>query len=639
MLNVVPPFLTIGLDKITTIFIVAGMYIRKAKKNSGNYKRTAYRLVENYRTPEGPRQRTILTLKNFDLPQSEWKLLSDTIEAKLKDQLLVLQDEKIEALADHYVSLIEEKRASEQRNVKILQNDDNPEYETVSLSSIVNKTIRTIGCEYIGLSVYKELGLDRLFSKLGFNERQCNLAALSIIGRLVNPGSENATREWALHRTGLDELLDTDFSNLSNNALYRIADVIYDNKEAIEDHLQEKERSIFQLPERVILYDLTNVHLEGRAIDNPKAQFGVSKQKRTDCKLITLGLIIDEYGFPKQSLVMEGNQSEPSSLIKMIALLENKSIEDLENCKHAKKNKTVVVDAGITTKDNLKMLTNYGYDYLCVARTKPLSEKDIKVGKLKKIRETKRNTVEVQLFKKESENILFCRSFLKGEKERQMLDKLKSRLEEELTGVRNSLEKKGGTKKYDKVVERIGRIKERNSSIARYCTIYVNKDENTNKATGINWEFTDPDKMNFNFSGSYCLKTSRQDLDETELWNLYTTLTLVESAFRSLKSELAFRPVFHRKEYRADSHLFIAVLAYHLLNVVRVRLWDKKIHISWDRLRRAMSTHSVVTTKMKTKKRKTILLKQASEAEYIHKHFYSALGLSSNPLKRKISKI
>lgn len=640
MANVVPSLLVLWLDKISVINIVVRMYIRADKKKSGNHERIVYRLVENYRTPKGPRQRTILTLKDFDLPQSKWKLLADTIKAKLKGQTMIFLDEKIEALADHYVSLIEEKRASEQKNVKILQNDNhNSDYETVSLSSIINKNIRTIGAEHIGLSIYQDLGLDRLFSTLGFNERQCNLAALSIIGRLVNPGSEHATREWALQRTGLGELLDTDFSNLPNNSLYRIADMIYDNKQAIENHLQEKERSVFQLPEKVILYDLTNVHLEGRATDNPKAQFGVPKQKRTDCKLITLGLIIDEHGFPKQSLVMKGNQSEPSSLIKMIALLENRSIEDLEKCKHVKKDKTVVVDAGITTKDNLKMLKDYGYDYLCVARSNPLSEKDIEEEKLKKVRETKKNTVEVQLFKKGSENVLFCRSFLKGEKERQMLDKLKSRFEEELTGVRKSIETRGGTKKYDKVLERIGRIKERNSSIARYYLINLTKDENTNKVTRITWEFTDPDKMNFNFSGSYCLRTSRQDLDETELWNLYTTLSLVESAFRSLKSELAFRPVFHRKEYRADSHLFIAVLAYHLLNAVRIRLWDKKIHISWDRLRRAMSTHCVVTTKMKTKKRKTILLKQASEAEYIHRYIYSALGISSNPLKRKISKI
>ena len=595
-------------------------------------------MVENYRTPNGPRQRTILTLKDFDLPEHSWKLLADTIEAKLKGQRTILNDEKIEALAEHYVSLIERKRLAEQRNVQVLQGEESPsDCESVSISSISNKHIRSIGAEYLGLSVYNELGLGRLFANLGFNQRQCNLAALSIIGRLVNPASESATREWALHRSGLGELLGADYSDLSNNSLYRIADKIYEHKQTLEEHLQRTEQTLFNLPEKVILYDLTNTHLEGRACNNSKAKHGLSKQKRTDCKLITLGLIIDEYGFAKRSLVMAGNQSEPLSLIEMIALLEGMTVEELEKTKHTKKNQTVVVDAGITTKDNLEILRRYGYDYLCVARTKPLSQKDIKKENLRLIKETKKNTVEVQLFEYEDENILYCRSFLKGEKERQMLDKLRMRFEQELLSVRKGLEKKGGTKSYDKVLERIGRIKERNSSIARYCLINLKKEDNTDKVTDITWEYTDPDTMNFNFSGSYFLKTSRKDLDGKELWDLYTTLTLVESAFRSLKSELAFRPVFHSKEYRADSHLFIAILAYHILNVIRIRLLDKKIHLSWGKLRKVMGTHSLVTTTMKTKKGKNIILRQASEAEYLHRQIYDALGLSCSPIKKKIT--
>jgi len=615
------------------------MYIRSVKKKSGNYERVVYRLVENYHTPNGPRQKTILSLKDFDLPRSEWKLLADSIEAKLNGQTILFLNEKIDALSDHYVSMLEEKRLSEQQAVQVLQGEEPSDYERVNLSSVNNKNIRSIGAEYLGLSVYKDLGLDRLFSELGFNERQCKLAALSIIGRLVCPGSENATREWALHRSGLGDLLGFDFSTLSNNALYRIADMLYDHKETIENHLHNTERSLFQLEEKVILYDLTNVHLEGRAVNNPKAKFGFPKQKRTDCKLITLGLIIDEHGFPKRSLVMEGNQSEPASLIEMIALLEGKTVDDLKVCKHGKKNKTIVIDAGISTKGNLEMLRNYGYDYICVARSKPLSDKDIEAEKLKKIKETKQNTIEVQLFQSGNENILYCRSFLKEEKERKMLEKLKQRFEEELVGIRNSLGKRHCTKRYDKVIERLGRIKERNSAISHYYLINVTKDELNNDATGITWEFTDPDKMNFNFSGSYFLKTSRQDLDESELWNLYSTLSVVEAAFRSLKSELAFRPVFHRKEYRADSHLFIAVLAYHLLNTLRIRLFSKNIHISWDKLRKVMSTHCVVSTTMRTSKNKKIILRQASDAEYLHRKIYNALELKSTPMKKTIIKM
>lgn len=614
------------------------MYIRKVIKKSAHKERVIFRLVESYRTANGPRQRTLLTLPNFDLPKEKWKTLADAIEAKLKDQLILYLEEDIDFLAEHYSTLIQEKRLSEQRSVSIVQESEETDFERINLKSVKHKNIRTIGAEYVGLSAYNDLGFNELFSDLGFNARQRELAVLSIVGRLVNPGSEKATREWTRHISGMDQLLNTSFKNLSNNALYRIADKIYEHKDTIEDHLQNKEKELFNLQEKLVLYDLTNTYFEGKVLSNSQAKFGVSKEKRKDCKLVTLGMIIDEKGFPKRSKMMAGNQYEPDSLLGMIAQLENKTIEELKQSKGDRKNKTVVMDAGIALERNLKMLKEYGYDYICVARSKPISEQEIKSANLKKIRETKQNTIKVQLFQNEAENILYCRSFLKGEKERAMLEKFKQKFEDELRLARAALSKKRGTKKYEKVIERIGRIKERNSAVAKYYLINVERDSESDKAKAITWEFNDVEKMKFNFSGSYFLKTSRIDLNEKMLFELYLTLNLIEAAFRNLKSELAFRPVFHRKKDRADSHLFIAVLAYHLLNSIRIRLSEKDIHISWQRLRKFLGTHTSVTTVMKNDAGQNILLQQSSEAEYFNNEIYKALGLKSRPLKRIITK-
>lgn len=614
------------------------MYIRKVEKKNGNYKRTIYRLVKSYRTENGPRQETILNLKDFDLPKEKWKILADAIEAKINDQLVLYLDKDIDFLATHYTSIIQEKRLAERRSMEVIVESEDAEYEPVNIKSVKNDKIRTIGAEYVALSMYKNLKLDRLFTDLGFNEQQLNLATLSIVGRLVNPGSERATREWAMNSSGLDKLLNTDFQSLSNNALYRIADNIYDHKDTIESHLQNTERELFNLKETLVLYDLTNTYLEGRSLNNPKAQFGRSKEKRKDCRLITLGLIIDEDGFPKRSKIMAGNQNESKSLLGMIAMLENKSISELENSKELKKDKTVIMDAGISTNENLALLREYGYDYITVAKGKPITKEQIDLENLVKVRETKQNKVEVQLFKNESENILFCRSFLKSKKELSMLDNYRRKFENEMKVAESALFKNRGIKNYEKVIERIGRIKERNSSIARYYTINVIPDPDSPNAKEITWEFNDYDEMNFNYSGSYYLRTSRQDLDEKELWNTYTTLTMVEAAFKCLKSELAFRPIFHRREYRADSHLFIGVLAYHLLNSIRIRLDETDIHFSWNKLREILRTHTTVTTSMKTKSGKIILIQQASQAEYIHNEIYKALGLSNKPLRRIITK-
>jgi len=620
----------------SNIFVT--MYIRKVIKKSAHKEREVFRLVESYRTVNGPRQRTILTLKDFDVPEEKWKILADAIEAKLNGQLVLYLEKEIDFLAEHYSSLIQEKRLCERRNMETLLATDEPEYERIDLKSVKNKNIRTIGAEYVGLSIYNALGFDELFRELGFNERQRSLAVLSVVGRLVNPASENATREWIRHISGLEQLLKNTFKGLSNNALYRISDLIFTHKDKIEQHLQEKEKDLFGLQEKLVLYDLTNTYYEGKALRNSKAKFGPSKEKRKDCKLVTLGMIIDEKDFPKRTQVMPGNQYEPDSLLGMLAQLEGKTISELKASKGKKKNKTVIIDAGLALERNLEMLREYGYDYICVARSKPISGQEIKSENLKMIRETKQNTIKVQLFQNEKENVLYCRSFLKSEKERSMLEKFKQKFEEELENARASLSKKNGTKKYEKVIERIGRIKERNSAIAKYYLINVERDSKSAKAKNITWKFNDIEKLNFNFSGSYFLKTSRKDLDETELWELYSGLNTIEAAFRSLKSELAFLPIFHRKEERAESHLFIAVLAYHLLNSIRIRLLEKDIHISWQRLRKLLSTHTSVTTILKSDSGKNILLQQAAEAEYFHSEIYKALGLKNRPIEKIITK-
>ena len=223
-----------------------------------------------------------------------------------------------------------------------------------------------------------------------------------------------------------------------------------------------------------------------------------------------------------------------------------------------------------------------------------------------------------------------------SKKEQAMLAKYRQKLEEELDNAKASLSKKQGTKTYEKVLERIGRIKERNSSISRYYEINIIKKPGSDKVSDITWKAVDLDKQNFKFSGSYFLKTSRKDLDEMELWNLYTTLTMVESAFRSLKSELAFRPVYHRKEHRADSHLFIAVVAYHLLNTIRVKLKQKEFHISWEKVREIMNTQVAVTTEVKNREGKIILIRQSTEPELFHSEIYKALNINPKPVKQHL---
>jgi len=271
-------------------------------------------LVESLRTEKGSRQRFLLNLGKLTLPREEWPLLAKRIEEILHGQeRFFAGNPEIERLATHYAQKLIRKYETEYSESK--------QYESVDLDSLENERIRPVGAEYVSLSYFKKLEIDKCLSECGFSKRQMEVATLLIIGRMVSPGSERHTHQWAQNLSALDELLGTDFSSLSLNTLYKMCDKLLENKDVIEKHLREKEHDLFGLDEKIILYDLTNTFLEGQAASNPKAKFGRSKEKRSDCRLLTLGLVIDGNGFPKTSKVFAGNQSEPKALLEMMVHL------------------------------------------------------------------------------------------------------------------------------------------------------------------------------------------------------------------------------------------------------------------------------------------------------------------------------
>ncbi len=616
------------------------MFIKEIKKKNKGYDKIfiSHRLMESYRTERGPRQRKILSLGKLDLPKEQWKLLADRIEEKVIGQESFLSiDENIESLATHYASLIIQQRITlSKHQVKKTQQ---AEYETIDINSVSNSKVRSIGAEYVGYETFKQLGLDTLFGKLGLSKQEIDLAALSIVGKLVYPASEHRTRAWAKHLTGLDELLNADFSHLSNNALYRTSDLLLSFKTQIEEHLKFRERNLFSLKEKIILYDLTNTYFEGSTKRNNKAKWGRSKEKRSDCPLVTLGLVIDEMGFPKASKIFKGNVYEADTLLKMLELLQGETIQSASTKERpkAKKGITVVIDAGISTEDNLALLKAEGYDYICVARNKPFDESEIELDNLVTIKKDKTNKVEAKLVKGENESVLYCKSFLKEKKEQAMKTKMQQRFEDGIKQIAVSLTKKGGVKKYDKVLERIGRLREKNASIAHYYRVDVKHKDGI--ATAVDWKFVKVEKAKQRFSGSYFLRTSRTDLTEQKIWSLYVMLTNLEDAFRYLKDELGLRPVHHQKESRSDGHLFITVLAYHLLISIQTKLRSSGIYMRWSTIRDFLINQVRITTGMTNKDGKRIYIRNCSEAEPFHRAIYNALGLNHRPLQAKRTKI
>ena len=601
------------------------MYIRKVRKTDPKSGKTYFyhQLVESYRTPKGPRQRTLLNLGRLELPEDELKFLADRIEDLLIGQLPLLEvPERIETLARHFASLIRKKKF--QKGKDRVQYET--QWETIDVNSIKNEDARTVGAEVVGDWAYKKLRIAQILEGVGFNKKEIDRAKVLVIGRLVNPGSEKEIHEWFHKRSGLDEVMDIDPKGISLSSLYRISDKLVANKESIEERLVERERDLFGLGEQLILYDLTNTYFEGAVSESDLSKRGKSKEKRNDRPLVTVGIILDEDGFPKASRIFPGNVSEPSTLEK---ILDDFFINSPRQLPLNGKLPTVVMDAGIATEENLEMIRQKGLDYICVDRRKV---KEIPSGEEKVVHEGNYGTVTAVRVEEPDEVFLYCNSTGRAKKEEAIKNRFQLRLEEDLEKIKQGLKRKGGIKRYSKVLERIGRVKEKYSSVSQFYEITV-KEEN-GKAVDVCWKIKSEEKFQLRFSGTYKLRSSRTDLSDKELWDIYNLLSNIEASFRSLKHELSLRPIYHRIDRRIRGHIFITVLAYHLLCVVQRKLRERGISHSWDRIRKHLSSLIRVTTTMVNKKGKTIHLRQTTELEPFHLEVYNALELPLRPLQR-----
>jgi transposase len=418
-----------------------------------------------------------------------------------------------------------------------------------------------------------------------------------------------------------------DFSRLSLDRVYKVSDWLMRHKDALEWHLRQSEGQLFALEEKIILYDLTNTFFEGSGTYNPKARYAKSKEKRSDCPLVTLGLVLDMNGFPKNSQVFEGNISEPKTLETMIRRLAGRDI-----FKDSFTKPTIVLDAGVASEANIQWLKDTHYPYIVVSRRKKRHlPPDLTMVAVKEDDKTSTVLVQAGLAKNhETDEVeLYCHSSDKEKKEEGIKTTFQQRFEAELLKARNALGLRGGTKCYGKVVERIGRLKERFKLVSHLYKVTVEKDTETDKAKEITWSH----KKRGETSGTYCLRTDRKDLNEQQIWDIYTMLTDIEDAFRCMKSELGLRPIYHQKETRCDAHIFITVLAYHLLHTIRFKLRQKGVRSCWTTIRQQLSTQVRVTTTMKREDGKVIRIRKSSKAEPSHQAIYDALHLTYQPGK------
>ena len=602
------------------------MFIREiVKKNPSSPKNFVYhRLMESVRTPKGPRQRILLNLGHLDLPRADWKALANRIEEVFSGQDSFEKPlPHVESLAQHYAQQL---RRREMQSLPTPETEA-PDWQRVNLNSLSKSEDRTIGGEAVAHEFWRRLEFPQMLADMGLGREEIEKAALLVIGRLLHPASERGTALWGESISALGELLGADFGRLGNNSLYRTSDRLVEHRDEIEARLAQREKALLQLGEKIVLYDLTNSYLTGRAHESSQARHGRSKEKRSDCPLLTLALVLDEDGFPKASRLLPGNVSEPGTLQHFLQTLKPHFESQLP---FRQGPPTVVIDAGIGTEDNLALMRREGFHYISVSRKRP---KEIPQEGLTVIREGPDSTIQAKRLDRDGEVLLYCESSARARKEESMKARFQQHFEQGLGAIVGSLTKKGGVKSYERVLERLGRLKQKYPTISQFYQVEVEHELDIVKK--ISWSIDQQEELKVRFSGSYYLRSDRTDLDERELWSLYTMLTHVEDAFRCLKSELGLRPTFHRIDRRLEGHFFISVLAYHLLASIQRELKKKGISRCWSTVRMLLARQNRSTASLTNDKGQRIHIRLTGDPEPFNLEVYRALGLPPKPLKAK----
>ena len=460
--------------------------------------------------------------------------------------------------------------------------------------------------------------LEEFLEGLGFNGRQRAVALGLIIGRMAQPGSERATWRWLCQRSGLGELLGVDFESLSLMRLYRVSDTLMAHREAIENHLFEQVTELFSLKHTVTLYDLTNTFFEGEAQGQPKARRGHSKEKRSDCPLLTLGLVLDGSGFVRRSEVFAGNADEDKTLAPMLAALQ------------APRDALVVMDAGIATEKNIAWLRDHGYRYLVVSRQRTRLFDPERATAIETRSHHKVHLHRV-VDEDQGEVRLYGYSEARAKKEEGISRRFAERFEGALRKLHGGLSRPRTRKSFAHVWQRIGRIQEQSRGAAQHYQVDVVADPQSGKATAVTWEHQPLPGTMLTHPGVYCLRTNVGDWDQQTLWRTYTMLTDLEAVFRSFKSELGLRPIFHSLQHRSDGHLFITVIAYQLVQIIRRRLAALGETASWTTLRRILKGQHRVTATFRRNDGRTLHVRKATRAEPHQLKIYTALGLDPAP--------
>lgn len=596
------------------------MFVRQVKKQNSKDGKVFYQysLVQSMRIDGKPRQRTIVYLgsDNEMRDKDNRAMVLQALKSLIYQQkeLFPLEiPEPLKQLAKKYYEKYQVKYQGVESPIDAPPAKDDTHYEQVAVDYVNCSDCKSFGAEHLCLQTLDKLHLSSILAELGFDKKDISRALISIAAKAIYSASEHKTAQILDINSSLKECLGYK-SSLTHKHLYQIADKLYEHKEVLDERLYSRIKDMFSLEDSIIIFDISNTYFESRKDESQIATHGCSKEKRYDCPIVVFTGVINVHGFIRHSRIYEGNKPDKATLSDMIA--------DLEQYSSSGK-KTIVMDAGIADEENLSFLNEQGYNYVCVSRKRIKDYPSSCLQKqLTKSTDRGRQQVKLSIFtpKDYTDTWMYVESANKRVKEASMRKKLRDRFEQDLQSIQEALHKKGGTKRIDKVWQRVGRYKERHRNVSGSYEITVK--EKNGQAVAMSWKIKTTKIKEDKNKGVYFIRTNIKKVEESLLWDIYNTIRNVESTFRCLKTDLNIRPIYHQNDERIESHLYLTMLAYQLVNTVRHMLSKQNINYDWRNIVRIMSTQQLQTIEMPTKT-KTVYVRRPSkpivEAQQIYK--------------------
>lgn len=534
------------------------MFLRRYQRTKDGKKHAYFALVESQRTERGPRQRIVAQLGELTEDQERKWQRTAVFHSRHED------GEELPLFLD----------------AKDAPPSPDPDVVRIRLGKVGWTNARAFGDVWLGWQLWKTLNLDKIVARHIKSGREtvspATMVAIEVISRLcIGQGGETSEFGLAEHgyrRTALEDLLGVPDDQVTKDRLYRTLDALLEAKEPIEQDLKERLGELFSLQFDLLLCDLTSSFFEGLMEESELAKRGYSRDHRSDCKQVVLAMVVTPDGFPVYHQVFAGNMNDATAFPDIVETMESR---------FGKAQRVWVLDRGIASQKNLDYLRERSQSFLVGTPRTRLSEfeNELCTSDWRYVRPH----VEVKSVERDGQTYVLARSIKRRLKEKAMRKRQLLGFHKDLKSLSHRVSA-GRLKDADKAVENVGRIRERWPKASRFADVEVKRDEKGN-ATAVSWIYKrDKLRLALGRDGAYLLLSDKTDWTAEDLWRTYIQLTRAEDAFRTMKTNLQLRPMWHHKSDRIEAHVFVCVLAY--------ALWKALAH---------MLTHAGLKTRIRKK--------------------------------------